>query len=348
MVESEERMNMKRLAFLFPILCMLYNGAVPAWAQSHDAGLNLTEQSFTYNGNFDAVYQLAVEIAPVSPKSTNSLHVQVMNGDFRMSFKADGVQYDTIITKDRTLSQQGDIKYNFNKPSPESLVGMPPLPVNFESFSFLKVKHEGYYILQAGASHGLAQNGNSGKIPGSTLSDRLYFPADVALTMKDGLPVVNDIWVGGKSDPLWAYRYSEHRKLGNVWMPGRIECHSYSTSPPVISVYTLKSLHMTVAPETFDYNRALKKGNLVQSDNGKSVISFSYDPKRSLEQQHEVAWAAEQKNKNALANEQKQRRYNSSTMLIILGVGLIVFWYARRRMNRMREQTPRSGKHVGI
>lgn len=341
-------MNMKRLAFLLPTLCLLHTVAVAAWAQRHDAGLNLTEQSFAYGGDLDALYHFASSSETTPSKSTNDLHVLVKNGKFRMSFMAQGMQFDTIITKDRTLSQQGDVKYNFNKPHPESLTGMPPLPINFESFSFLKVKPESYYILQAGSTHGMVQTNTSGKIPDGTFFDRSYFPAEVALTAKDGLPVVTEIRLGDTANPLRTYRYSEHRKLGSVWLPGRIECQYFKTTPPVTYVYTLKSLRTTVAAASFDYDRTLKKDDLVQSDNGKSVASFAYDPARSLEDQHAAAAAKEKRTDDELAQEQKQRRYNSSTLLIILGVGLTLLWYVRRRMNRGREEAPHPGDRAGV
>lgn len=342
----KDRMNMKSLGVLLSILCIFQTAAVSAGAQRRDAGLDLTEQSFAYSGDLDAVYEFTVSSDPVSPKSTNTLHMLVKNGDFRVSFKAYGLTMDTIVTKGRTLSQQGSVKYNFNKPHPDSLFGMPALPVNFAAFDFLKVKPDGYYLLQAGSSQGLSTA--DAKIPAGTFFDRNYFAANVDVIAKDGLPQVRAISVGSKAFPLQAYRFSDHRKVGHVWIPGRIEWRVLSSSPPVTYVYTLKSLHTTAAAETLNYDRALKKGDLVQSDNGKSVISFTYDPSRSLEEQHAVAWTAEQKIASAVANEQKQRRYNSSILLTILGLGLLLFWYVRRRMNRAGNETPYSGEQTGV
>ena len=340
-------MNIKRLAFLLPVLCIIQNVTISAWAQRQD-GLNITDQSFAYSGDLDALYMISSSIATAPSKKPNVLHVMIKNGKFRMSFTGNDITFDTIVTKDRTLSQQGGIKYNFNKSHPESLIGMPPLPVNFESFKFLKVKPESFYILQAGSSYGLAKPDASGKNTSIPASDRSYFSAEAALTLKDSLPLVTEIWVGNKADPLRTYRYSAHQKIGGVWLPGRIECQSFFTVPPAAIVYTLKSLHTAVGLEKFDYDRALKKGDLVQSDNGKSVASFTFDPTQSLEEQHGAAAASAKRIDDEVSSEQKQRRYNSSTLLLILGVGLMLFWYVRRRMNRAGSETPYSGEQTGV
>ncbi len=321
---------------LYALLLLNFLFAIPvfAWGQRHDGGQDLTEQSFTYGGALDVLYTIATKGDSSRSKNANEVHIRAKDGKFRLSLKVDGVRYDTIVTQNRTLSLQGSVKYNFDRPHPQSLVGTPPVPVNLEGVTLLRVRPESYYILQPGSTFGVATINTSGRDTSHTAIDRSFFPAEVALSIQEGQPVVSEIRIGDKSRPLRTFHYSEHKKLGNLWMPGRIECQYFTTSPPVTTIYTLKSMRPTADSDQFDIDAALKKGDLVQSDTGSSVASFQYDPGKSLTEQHSVAAARQKEIDDELAREQQQRRYNSSIMLVMVGAGLFLFWYARRRMNR--------------
>ena len=230
----------------------------------------------------------------------------------------------TTLSEGSTFQQNGDVTFLFKKVELLPLHLMPPIAFNLGVYNPVGIND----------SHQLTYRQ-------PWLRNTHPFGSIITYYLKDALPLVTKVVLGDENHPYATMDYSEHKRIGNVWLPTKITRTTWmsaSYNPGDLTksyleewVITDFSDQKTSIPDPMNH---LAKGALVQDDDGKSVVSFEYDPSKSIEDQHALALATQQALNDAPRQELKKRLMSSSSVLLIAGIALLGYWTWKRAKSR--------------
>ena len=253
----------------------------------------------------------------------------IYNGDQISIFISRGSSKDTPveradISSEHSFQSSGDVTMLHKKADTLPFVDMPPVPINMGKYNPLRsTTVDGKSQLTF-----LEPWQNDSQIPASS----------VISTLREGVSLVSSIRLGDAEHPYCTLDYSDHKRVGNVWVPLHIVKKMYASSSPQWNDLQLSSeAEWTIThysrdvPTIDDPMEALSKGSLVQDDDGKTTVSFSYDPAKSIESQHAIALSAKEAIEGTPKTETSKRLMTSSGLLIVAGVSLLIYWTIRKR-----------------